>query len=384
MRILYLVTRADLGGAQVHILDLLHGFQNVLEPVVAVGETGYFTDALRRLGVPYYVLPNLVHAMRPLKDARALFEVAHLIRAVGPDVVHAHTSKAGVIGRLAARAAGVPSVFTAHTWCFAEGTSWKWRVGGIPAERLAGRFSSAIINVSDSNRRVALQRGISDSDRMLTIWNGIPDTIHHARPDAAGIPTIVMVARCVPQKDHSLLLRAFAKIERPARVVFVGDGPLLAALTTQAEQLMIRDRVEFLGQRFDIAEILAQAQIFALATRWEGFPLSILEAMRAGLPVVASNVGGVAEALIDGETGFLAECGDVDQFRDRLSGLLDDPLLRRRMGDAGRTRYQANFTLEQMLQKTLAVYQMAALDLAAPGVRDTLFPKPRVDYRSSL
>jgi len=219
---------------------------------------------------------------------------------------------------------------------------------------------------------------------MLTIWNGIPDTIHHARPDAAGIPTIVMVARCVPQKDHSLLLRAFAKIERPARVVFVGDGPLLEALTTQAEQLGIRDRVEFLGQRFDIAEILAQAQIFALATRWEGFPLSILEAMRAGLPVVASNAGGVAEALIDGETGFLAECGDVDQFRDRLSNLLDDPLLRRRMGDAGRTRYQANFTLEQMLQKTLAVYQMAALDLAAPGVRDTLFPKPRVDYRSSL
>jgi len=84
--------------------------------------------------------------------------------------------------------------------------------------------------------------------------------------------------------------------------------------------------------------------------------------------------------LIDGETGFLAESGDVDQFRDRLCALLDDPLLRRRMGDAGRTRYQANFTLEQMLQKTLAVYQMAALDLAAPGVRDTLFPKARVDY----
>jgi len=380
MRILYLVTRADLGGAQVHILDLLHGFQNVLEPVVAVGETGYFTDELRRLGVPYYVVPNLVHAMRPLKDARALFEVAQLIRAVGPDVVHAHTSKAGVIGRLAARAAGVPSVFTAHTWCFAEGTSWKWRLGGIPAERLAGRFSSAIINVSDSNRRVALQRGISDSGRMLTIWNGIPDTIRHARPDAAGVPTIVMVARCVPQKDHSLLLRAVAKIERPARIVFVGDGPLLGALTTQAEQLMIRDRVEFLGRRLDIAEILAQAQIFALATRWEGFPLSILEAMRAGLPVVASNVGGVAEALIDGETGFLAESGDVDQFRDRLCALLDDPSLRRRMGDAGRTRYQANFTLEQMLQKTLAVYQMAALDLAAHGVRYTPFPKARAHY----
>ncbi len=380
MRILYLVTRADLGGAQVHILDLLHGFRNVLEPVVAVGEAGYFTDALQKFGVTYYVLPNLVHAIHPLKDAKALFEVAHLIRAVQPNVVHAHTSKAGVIGRLAALAAGVPSVYTAHTWCFAEGTSWKWRIGGIPVERLAGIFSSAIINVSDANRKIALQRGISDSRRMVTIWNGIPDTICHARPDAAGVPTIVMVARCVPQKDQSLLLRAFAKIERPAKVVFVGDGPTLPSLTAEAERLMIRDQVEFLGRRFDIAEILARAQIFALPSHWEGFPLSILEAMRGGLPVVASDVGGVSEALLDGETGFLTDRGDVDQFSARLSTLLDDPALRRRMGDAGRKRYQANFTLEHMLKKTLAVYQMAALRVEAPGVRGTPISKARLDY----
>jgi len=115
MRILYLVTRADLGGAQVHILDLLHGFRNRLEPVVAVGEEGYFTEAVRALGVDCHIIPRLVHPISPRKDVQAILEVTRLIRAVRPDVVHAHTSKAGVIGRLAARAVAVPSVFTAHT-----------------------------------------------------------------------------------------------------------------------------------------------------------------------------------------------------------------------------------------------------------------------------
>jgi glycosyltransferase involved in cell wall biosynthesis len=359
VRILYLVTRADLGGAQVHILDLLHGFRNVLEPVVGAGEEGYFTEAVRSLGVPCYVVPSLVHAISPLQDCKALYEVARLIRSTGADVVHAHTSKAGVIGRLAARAAGVPAVFTAHTWCFAEGTSWKWRVCGTPTERLAGFLSAAIINVSEANRNLALQHGIADSKRMLTIWNGIPDTVHRSRPGASGVPVIAMVARCVPQKDHSLLLRAVAGMECPARVLFAGDGPLMESLKSEATALGISGHVAFLGQRFDIPEILAGAHIFALASKWEGFPLSILEAMRAGLPVLASNVGGVSEAVTDGKTGYLVGCGDVDQFRSRLRALLEDAGLRRCMGIAGRKRYEMDFTLQQMLDKTLAVYRMA-------------------------
>src|SRR5882724_11303910 len=168
MKILYLLTKADLGGAQVHVLDLLRGLRRETDAVVGVGETGYFTDAVRKLGVPYYVLPNLVHPISPLKDCRAMADVAHLIRLLKPDVVHAHTSKAGVIGRLAASVAGVPSIFTAHTWCFAEGTSLKWRLVGVPAERLAGLLSSAIINVSEANQELAMRHRISDPKRMLT------------------------------------------------------------------------------------------------------------------------------------------------------------------------------------------------------------------------
>jgi len=383
MRILYLVTKADLGGAQVHILDLLRGFQNTLEPVVAAGEEGYFTEAVSKLGIPYHIVPHLVHALDPINDCRALLEIARLIRSVQAEVVHAHTSKAGVVGRFAARVAGVPSIFTAHTWCFAEGTSWKWRVAGIPAERLAGRLCSAIINVSEANRDLAVRHRVSDQNRMLTIWNGIPDTSHRARPDASGVPRIVMVARCAEQKDHSLMLRAIAGVERPARHSFVGDGPLLRSLKAEADQVGVADRVEFLGNRSDIPEILAQSHVFVLATKWEGFPLSILEAMRAGLPVIASNVGGVPEAVMEGKTGYVVDRGDADTFRDRLLALIADSALRRRMGNAGRRRYETNFTLDHMLRKTMAVYQMAvfgfraAAVLSLPGVQ---IPRTRIDY----
>ena len=357
MRVLYLITGAELGGAQVHILDLLRGFENVVEPVVGVGQEGYFTEAVRKLGVPCFVVRDLVRPMAPLKDLRALLDVSRLIRRVRADLVHVHTSKAGIIGRLAARAARVPSVFTAHTWCFAEGTSWHWRLAGVPAERLAGMAGNAVINVSGANRDLALRNRVCSSQRMVTILNGIPDTPHRATPDARGVPAIVMVARFMPQKDHGLLLRALANLGHPAKLRFVGDGPLMPAVQAEAHRLRVQDQVEFLGERPGTARMLANGNIFALATKWEGFPLSILEAMRAGLPVVASNVGGVAEAVVDGETGFLVECGDTAGFRDRLASLVTDSRLRRRMGRQARLRYEERFMLSRMLEQTYAVYQ---------------------------
>lgn len=372
MRVLYIITRADLGGAQIHLLDLLSGFRNILDPVVAVGEEGFFTNAVRALGIPCHILPNLVHAPRPVRDLRALWETASLIRRVDPSLVHAHTSKAGIIGRLAARWTGKPSVFTAHTWCFAEGTSWKWRLFGIPAERLAGRLGSAIINVSDANKLLALRYRIGRAGRLIRVWNGIADTSHRAHPGDSGIPTVVTVARFAPQKDHDLLLRAAASLSCPFHIVFVGDGPTESTVRALARQLGIGDRIQFLGPRLDVPEILAAAHIFALPSKWEGFPLSILEAMRAELPVIASDVGGVSEAVIDETNGFLVRAGDVDSFRDKLQTLLTNAPLRDRMGRAGRYLYESNFTVEAMLQQTLAVYRLAAGQAPSPAPENRL------------
>jgi glycosyltransferase involved in cell wall biosynthesis len=367
MKILYLITRSDLGGAQVHLLDLLRSLPPTVDPVVGVGEAGYFVNAVRELGIPCHIVPGLIQPIAPFRDLRALFGLIGLIRDVRPTLIHAHTSKAGVLGRLAARITGVPSVFTAHTWCFAEGTSLKWKLAGIPSERLAARCCSAIINVSKANRELAVSNKIPIR-RLCVVHNGIPDTPFRAIPDRGEVPTIVVVARCCEQKDHSLLLRVVSEIATPARVVFVGDGPTRPALEAEAQRLRIGKRVEFLGERKDVAQVLAKAHIFALPTKWEGFPLSILEAMRAGLPVIASDVGGVSEAVVDGVTGFLVPTGDAVGFRDRLAVLLSNPDIRGRMGDAGRRTYEDKFTLDAMMRGTLAVYGsvLRGSDVVAP------------------
>ena len=357
MKLLLIITRGELGGGQRHVVDLLAGLKQEYDVEVATGEDGYLVESARALGVPVHLIPHLVMPISPFQDMRGLLELSRLIAKVRPDLVHAHTSKAGVLGRAAARMNGVPCLFTAHTWCFAEGTAWKWKAIGIPLEKLAARWSGAIINVSEANRQLALKNRIAPADKLITIHNGIPDTTHRAVPGSPGIPTIVMIARFAPQKAQADLLRAVHGVEEPLRVIFIGDGPTRSAHEELASQLGIRDRVDFLGVRRDIEELLASAHIFALPSHWEGFPLTILEGMRSGLPVLASNVGGVSEAIMHGQTGFLVPAGSISDFRSRLRHLVADPALRESLGAAGRARYEAEFTVGAMLRKTAAVYQ---------------------------
>ena len=137
MKILYLITRAERGGGQVHVLDLIRGFRHHCDIELATGEDGFLPEEARRLGVKCHILPNLVQPIQPAWDFKALRDIVALLRKAQPDLVHTHTSKAGILGRMAAWVCNIPAVFTAHTWCFAEGTSWKWKLLGAPCERLA-------------------------------------------------------------------------------------------------------------------------------------------------------------------------------------------------------------------------------------------------------
>lgn len=357
MKILYLITRAERGGAQVHLLDLIRGFRNRCEIEVAAGEDGFVLDKARQFGAVCHVVPGLVQPFHAINDIRALREVIALLRKRRPDVVHAHTSKAGIIGRLGAWVCGIPSVFTAHAWCFAEGTSWKWKVFGVPFEWLASLSGGPIINVSDANRRLALQYRIASAQRLVTIHNGVPDGEQNyqiARPEP---PAIIMVARFAPPKRQIELLETCARIKVPFRLQFAGAGPDEREVRRRAEQLGMSQRVEFLGDCSDVPARLREASIFALATNWEGFPISVLEAMRAALPIVASNVGGVQEAVVDGENGFLADRGDWMSFQGYLEKLLTDENLRERMACKSRRRFEERFTDDQMLRKTFNLYR---------------------------
>jgi len=211
MRLLYLITRAEPGGAQVHVLELLRAFRDRVEVHLGVGEDrdGFLIEEARKLGVEVHLLRGLVQPIRPHRDLPALLEVGALLKRLRPHLVHAHTSKAGFLGRLAARALGVKSVYTAHGWAFTEGVPEGRRRLALAMERFVGRLGDRVIVVSHHDRDLALRHRVVPSERLKVIWNGVPDTPPRACPEAYP-PRLVMVARFAPQKDHALLLRALA------------------------------------------------------------------------------------------------------------------------------------------------------------------------------
>jgi glycosyltransferase involved in cell wall biosynthesis len=356
----YAITRSDsIGGGHIHIRDVALALRaRGGEPVVVVGGEGPFTEELRCRAIPYRSLRHLVRPIHPWHDAAAFFELRAVLRELRPDLVSTHAAKAGWLAALAAASLGIPCIQTTHGWSFTTGVprvaaycySWIERIGVLAADR--------VIAVCDYDRQLAVRYHVAPAQKVTTVHNGMPDIAPELRTTPEGSPVrLVMVARFETQKDHGTLLRALAGLRgRAWQLDLIGDGPDRAQIAALAQDLGIADRVHFLGARNDVAEHLARSQVFLLISRWEGFPRSILEAMRAGLPVVASDVGGVSESVVEFETGFLVPSGDVGALQSRLELLLGFPSLRRRLGRAGRARYEAQFTFDQMFERTASMY----------------------------
>jgi glycosyltransferase involved in cell wall biosynthesis len=356
-RIMYIITSSETGGAQMHLLELIkYACLTGHEVALVTGSDGMLSDRVRDLGVRVDVVRSMRRAVHPIRDLLAVRQVRHLIDSFRPDFIHAHSTKAGIVGRLAAHMEGIPCVFTAHGWAFTEGVRGFRRNAAIITERIASRWTSRIITVSEYDRRHALKCKVGNERQLVTVHNGVPDSPRRVRKVNNAVPVVTMVARFAEPKNQADLLRALAPVSIPYRVQFVGTGPTLEAAKGLAVGLGISNRVDFLGERTDVANILADSDIFALVSNWEGLPLTILEAMRAGLPVVASDVGGVSEAVAHGASGFLAPPGDTQALSNYLLSLIRDPDLRRRFGYAGRCLYEQRFSVSVMLERTWQVY----------------------------
>jgi glycosyltransferase involved in cell wall biosynthesis len=357
----FLITRSDpIGGSQIHVRDLSQALLALGNDVtVFTGVEGTLTEQLTELGVPWAVIPHLRRAIQGTHDVRAFFEIRGALKALRPDLVSTHVAKAGALGRVAAWSLGLPVIFTAHSWCFTEGVPWKSALLYRWGERISAPFGARIITVCEFDRQLAIRQRVALRRQLVTVYNGMPDisAAFRATPERSPV-LLTMVARFEPQKDHDSLLHALAGLKQHAwQLDLIGEGPLLVRAHNLARDLGIADRVRFLGQRSDVAALLAQSQTFVLSSNWEGFPRSILEAMRAGLPVVASDVAGVSEAVEHGVTGFVVPRGDSGAWRLRLEQLLTDSALRASLGANGRTRYEQRFTFERTLEQTIAVYR---------------------------
>ncbi|WP_212749081.1 glycosyltransferase family 4 protein [Marinobacter shengliensis] len=361
MRIVYVITRSDvMGGASVHLLDLARGMKSLgHEVTVLVGGQGIVVDRAEQFGLECLPLRYMVREISPLVDLKGYFELRKKLAELKPEVVHLHSAKAGILGRLAARSISVPAIYTAHGWPFTEGVSEKKRKFYAFIERAMAKLSARIITVSEYDRDIAIESKVADGDQLVVVHNGIPDVPVNSRspePEPDRIK-LVMVARFEEPKNQRALIEALASVvDLDWTLEFIGDGPNLESVMELVEALGLSERVMFLGSRDDVPACLGAADALVLVSRWEGLPLTVLEAMRAGLPVIASDVGGVGEAVGHGVTGFLVPRDSKPALIESLRRVISDPAIRESMGKAGRQRFEAEFTFDGMLHRTLAVY----------------------------
>lgn len=356
-RILYIVTRADHGGAQVHLLNLALLMRDRFEVHLAVGEEGFLTDACRAAGITVHIVQHLRRTQRIIGDLKGAWLIYKLLRTVKPDLIHVHTFKAGFVGRLAGRMAGIPAVYTIHAWLW--GTQAVSKIASwcaVPLERLAAYWCERVITVSKAGEKLVLQNRITAPEKVVTVYNGIADLSLPRTSDQNPRPVITMVARFTAGKDYSCLIKAFALLYREAELWLIGDGETRPAMEQLATDLKLGDRVRFLGEREDVPQLLSKSDVFVLSSDSEQFPISILEAMRAGVAVLASDVGGVREAVVAGMTGLLFSRSDVMALRDALRRVLDDDAFRMRLGQEGRARFKRHFEAFEMANETYRHY----------------------------
>lgn len=383
-KVLYVITRAEHGGAQMHVFRLASSLQSEFEVEVATGEEGFLTDACRNTGIPVHVIPHLQREIRPFKDVRALCEMYRLARKLRPDLIHAHTFKAGFLGRLVARMLNISSVYTLHSWLFGTAAMpRRWSLFAGPCEWLGAMWCQRVVTISDEGEQLLRKYLKGAASKVTTIRNGIPDCDERKRGNAQGALRIIMVARFTKVKEFDVLLRSFATIPRATRLILVGDGPTRPSCESLAHELGISNRVEFLGSRDEVPSLLAHSDIFVLASKCEMSPISVLEAMRAGLPIIASDVGSTREMV--GEIGVLVPATSVDPLAKALTDLVENRDLRMRLGQAARTRFEQYYDFRRQLALTSSLYKDVLFGgkQAVHGVSQGVIPDARRHTRTS-
>ena len=355
MRVLQVITSGEAGGAQSHVLALCEALNGHVELAAAIGSGGggVLAERLTALGIPVHALHQVRNSTNPFQMSRAAREIEQVIAKLRPDIVHAHSSFAGAAARIAASRLGVPCVYTVHGFGFkrearspAREAAW---LGEMVLARRTGRMICVSQHEAELARRLPLPAGA-----VTVIHNGLPDVAFRSNMarEAASIAT---VARLAPPKRVDLLLDALHLETAPPPVEVIGDGPLREALQTQASNFGLT-RVRFSGNVADVARRLSQHSIFVLLSDHEGLPISILEAMRAGMAILVSRLPGIGELVADEESALLVD-NDPHAIANALERLLRDTALRVRLGAAARARYERDFGAQTMARRVLDVYR---------------------------
>ena len=372
MRVLLIIE--SMGGSSRHVADLIRGLDSDLFDIELIYGTSriddYFAQALPELAKHATLHPcdDLVREIEPKHELRALRFVMHEIHAFRPDIVHCHSSKAGVIGRIAAKLCHVNKVFyTPHAYSFlVPGFSGKKRDVFIMIERMLSRHATTLtFNVSDGERKVAIAERLDKPSKFRTLYNGLADVRLPDRCEARaqlgldppdGAKLVGSTARLAEQKDPMTSVAIAVKlIERhpELHVAYIGDGPYLESMTDFARRHDVLDNIHFLGYRADADRMVAAFDAYLLTSLYEGLPYSLVESLRAGVPVAATDVTGNNEVVDRPSSGRLFPSKDVEAGVAAVEDLLAHPIPREQV----RQGYLDRFTMDAMLGAITEVYR---------------------------
>lgn len=373
MKILYLITKSNWGGAQRYVYDLAAGAKAAKHDiVVGFGGNGMLDERLRAAGIRTISVPALERDVRAWKDIRSFGAVWKILRAEMPDVLHLNSSKVGGLGALAGRIHNLAGgktriIFTGHGWAFTEERPDWQRIMIATLHWITIQLSHATIAVSKKTREEVARIPFT-WHAMVVIHNGIGATALLPREEARkalGIPcddtlTIGTIGELHRNKGHAYVLDGLTTLKKqtntPFRFVVLGDGEERLALEYQRSKLDLDNEVFFPGFRANATEMLSAFDIFLFPSVKEGFPYAVLEAGKAGLPVVASAVGGIPEIIDDMESGILIQSKNPGEIARALKYLIDHPDRRRDLGVKLAERIRDKFSVEEMVTKTLQLY----------------------------
>jgi len=360
INVAHIVTRCIAGAGGVAVRGALSIDPERYRGTLITGSGGPLLDEARANGVDVVVIPELVSPISPRQDAIALARIIGVLRRRQIDVVHTHSAKAGVLGRLAARRVGANRVIhTMHGFPFHEFQSPQTRATYIQIERTMSRMTDALLAIGTGVAVEMIRLGLARPEQIRTIGPAVDPTTVITSPETRararsllGIRDDVLVVGTVGRLDYQkapeVLIEAVSRLKSRATLVWAGDGPLFEAAQRQVEVLGLQDRLLLLGNRTDVATILPAFDVFAMASRYEGLPCVIVEAQQSGVPVVATAVNAVPDVVSPGETGLLVPAGRVDLLAGALDYALANPHLARQWVLNAQTQLGARYSSETL------------------------------------
>jgi glycosyltransferase involved in cell wall biosynthesis len=376
IKVCQIITRLIVGGAQetvLHIGELLpkDQFQVSVISGPQTGSEGSLIEECQAKGIPLTILPELVREVNPGKDIKAIWRLYRFLREGKFDIAHTHSSKAGVLGRMAARLAGIPViVHTVHGWSFHESMPAITKQAYVLLERLSALYTDQLIVVTQRDIDKGLNAGVSSPEKYKLIRSAIPLNIFDpAAYDKQtvrcelGIPSEALVlgnvGRFSPQKNPLTWIKVAGRVSRELPDCFfllVGDGPLRDQVEMEIKAEGIFNRTLLTGLRRDVPQMMKAMDVFLLTSLWEGLPRVLPQAMSMGLPIVSSRVDGSAEVILDGENGYLYNANDIVGMSQTCISLLKDKSHREKIGEAGMKTAHLEFDVREMIIQIEMLY----------------------------